>query len=131
MVEIVRALYVPHGALIVQRSDRERYGGLWNLPGGKVNAGETLDTALRREVLEETGLSVLSFSLFRRTKTYDPREGRVGTTYFSVHTAGTVALNGESSAFAFVTPDTLEAYRFAFGHGWVLREYFDRFSAEP
>ena len=32
--------------------------GLWGLPGGAVNAGESVESAVTREVLEETGLRV-------------------------------------------------------------------------
>lgn len=41
--------------LVVKKS----YGGLkgkWSLPAGFVNEGETIDQAVRREVLEETGI---------------------------------------------------------------------------
>lgn len=43
------------GALLLQqRAD----GGQWGLPGGSVEVGESVDAAVRREVLEETGLRV-------------------------------------------------------------------------
>ena len=43
--------------LLVQRS-KDPGRGLWAVPGGKVELGETLREAARREVAEETGLTV-------------------------------------------------------------------------
>jgi 8-oxo-dGTP diphosphatase len=43
--------------------------GYWSLPGGLVEAGETLEAAVKREILEETGLRVTPtkiFELFER-----------------------------------------------------------------
>lgn len=43
--------------LLIKRG-REPALGRWSLPGGLVDVGETLTDALRREILEETGLAV-------------------------------------------------------------------------
>ncbi len=42
---------------MVQRA-KDPGRGLWSLPGGRVEKGELLATALRREVREETGVDV-------------------------------------------------------------------------
>jgi 8-oxo-dGTP diphosphatase len=47
------------GHLLVVRRANPPGQGLWSLPGGRVRAGEALDAACAREVLEETGLHVL------------------------------------------------------------------------
>jgi len=37
------------------------YKGLWDLPGGKIEFGETPEEALKRELLEEAALSINQF----------------------------------------------------------------------
>lgn len=45
--------------LLLKRSEREDIGvGTWENAGGAVEAGESLEEGLRREIREETGLSV-------------------------------------------------------------------------
>jgi len=50
-----------HGrVLISQRPEGKPYAGLWEFPGGKVEPGEAIETALRRELREELGIEVTS-----------------------------------------------------------------------
>src|SRR5580693_3899150 len=54
--------------LLVERG-REPLKGYWSLPGGLVETGEKLETAIVREVFEETGLRVrpsTRFEIFER-----------------------------------------------------------------
>jgi 8-oxo-dGTP diphosphatase len=46
------------GRLLLIRRGREPSRGLWSIPGGRVEAGESGPEAVHREVLEETGLHV-------------------------------------------------------------------------
>lgn len=45
--------------LIIERKDENpMWDHKWEFPGGKVNSGETHDQAVKREILEETGLTI-------------------------------------------------------------------------
>jgi len=44
--------------LIARRSNEAHQGGLWEFPGGKVEAQETVSAAMARELHEELGITI-------------------------------------------------------------------------
>ena len=55
----VGVLIRPDGAfLLTSRPAGKVYEGYWELPGGKLEAGETVELALRRELMEEIGITI-------------------------------------------------------------------------
>ena len=46
------------GRLLLIRRGHAPHEGLWSVPGGRVETGESLEAAVEREVFEETGLRV-------------------------------------------------------------------------
>ncbi len=70
------------GAVILRRDrvvlierGRQPQQGRWSLPGGLVEVGERLQQAVRREVLEETGLTVQPVGLVEVFERIVPEAG--------------------------------------------------------
>ena len=60
LVPVVAAALLRGGdrVLLQQRRFGAMHGGLWEFPGGKVEAGESLESALVREIREEIGVEL-------------------------------------------------------------------------
>ena len=51
--------------LAARRSETMAWAGFWEFPGGKVEPGETLAEALKRELHEELSIAIDAFSLWK------------------------------------------------------------------
>jgi len=57
-VPAVAAIILRDRQILMIRRGSEPGKGLWSIPGGCIELGESIQDALRREVLEETGVSI-------------------------------------------------------------------------
>ncbi|HXG32449.1 MAG TPA: NUDIX hydrolase [Bryobacteraceae bacterium] len=73
----VGALIFNRGRILLVERARPPLKGSWSLPGGVLEAGETLKEGIRREVREETGLEVEPLGIFEVFERILPdRQGR-------------------------------------------------------
>src|SRR5476649_734216 len=72
---VAAALYDSQGrVLIAERPPGKHLAGRWEFPGGKIDAGETEETALKRELAEELGIAMRrARPLLRLAHDYDDR----------------------------------------------------------
>lgn len=65
-VQVAAGLIVRAGRYLIARRRRDAHlGGLWEFPGGKREAGESLEDCLRRELREELGIEITEPVRFR------------------------------------------------------------------
>lgn len=116
---------LPDGRIVlVQRQDN----GLWSLPGGMVDWGEDIATAVRRELAEETGLELVKIRRLVGVYSAPDRDPRIHSICILVE----AEVNGrmkiqdtlevkEVKAFP---PSSLPPGKLAHDHTQQLQDYF-------
>jgi 8-oxo-dGTP diphosphatase len=118
----VDAVVVKNKKILLIKRKREPYRGHYALPGGFVEYGETVEAALRREVLEETGLVVKIQSLVGvySNPHRDPRGHVVSVVFAAGIIAGTLAAGSDARDAILWNIDELPPL--AFDHAQIISD---------
>ena len=123
----VGAVVFSGGRILLIERGKEPLKGWWTVPGGLVEIGERLEAAVRREILEETGLRVKPLAvaaLFQRIM--PDLEGRIEYHYVIVDflcelESGTVRAASDVAAAGWFTLEESRALKMAPGTPGVLK----------
>ena len=69
-IEVVAAVIYKDGAYFATQRGYGEFEGMWEFPGGKIEPGESRESALRREIQEELGIDI-TIDKFLCTTDYD------------------------------------------------------------
>jgi 8-oxo-dGTP diphosphatase len=122
----VDAVIVKKNKILLIKRGKEPYRGHYALPGGFVEYGETVEAALQREVLEETGLVVKIKSLVGvySDPHRDPR-GQVVSVAFAANIVGGKLAAGSDAAVVALW-DLAELPPLAFDHAQIINDSLAR-----
>jgi 8-oxo-dGTP diphosphatase len=132
----VSAAIIRDGHVLIVRRARGPALGVYTLPGGVVETGESLAEALRREILEETGLTVEPIALAGHREIISRNaEGRVERHFVvlcfaSRWIAGEPVLNEELSDARWLRPSALSDLQTSEGLAEIVAAAFERMERE-
>jgi len=110
VITVVGLVHVEAGRLLVVRSRNKK---AFYLPGGKIEPGESLEEAVRREVREELGIEISAPARLKRyvAPAYGEGEGAmVDMTCFTAELLGTPVPTAEIAELTYVTRDEYRAH---------------------
>jgi nucleoside triphosphatase len=106
-------IFNPNGKLLLVKT--YKWKGKYTIPGGHVELGEKLTEALKREILEETGLELISaeflcYQEFIFDESFHEKRHFLFFDFICQVKEGEVQLNDEAQEYIWVEPE--EAYSF-------------------
>ena len=113
----------PDGRILLIRRKNEPFKGAFALPGGFVDLGETVEAGCRREVREETGLSVGDLTLVGvySEPGRDPRGHTVSVVFLARLPSAKTPMAGDDAEAAEWVADW-RSQQLAFNHAQILED---------
>jgi mutator protein MutT len=111
-IDVVAAIIRRNGKILITKRLKDAHlGGLWEFPGGKVEAGESFEAALQREIEEELGVQIVVGGEFFTTEHDYPNKS------VRLHFFGCTLVEGQPqslgvSDFQWVDPQELPNFEF-------------------
>ena len=109
--------------VLIERK-KDPYKGSWALPGGFVEYGETVESAVLREVKEETGLEVQIITMVGvySDPDRDPRGHTVTICYLTKRIGGTLKADTDASKVKCFNNEEISNLNLAFDHNIILKD---------
>jgi len=114
--------------LLLQRPKDDFMGGIYELPSGKVEEGESLDVALHREVTEETGLNISKIIQYLGLFDYESKSGKKTRQFnFVVSVIELLEINlTEHDNYSWVRKEELSNYKVTGSVKEILGMYWNK-----
>lgn len=112
---VAAAALTKNGKLfIAQRPANKRPPLVWEFPGGKLEAGETLPQALKRELQEELHIETdIGNFIAQTTHNYDFATVEVNLFHATMCNPNAIIIDTEHAQTAWIYPNELDNYKFA------------------
>ncbi len=110
-IQIADIVIVRDGKVLLVQQRKESAYGLWSYPGGRVETGEGIEDALKREVHEELGVELVWYKSLKQYST-QPHTATLELNTFVGDFQGQIKLNdGELMQFGWFDLESLESMR--------------------
>src|SRR3990172_7705955 len=112
------------GRLVLIRRKYPPFEAMWALPGGFVEIGESIETAIRREVKEECGIDIELVGIHGvySAPGRDPRGHTVSVVFAAFYVGGELTGSDDADSARLFSREELAEMDFAFDHKEILHD---------
>lgn len=111
--------------IVLVKRNKQPFKGLWAIPGGHVDYGETVENATIREAEEETGLKIRLKEILGVYSRPDrnPEKHTMATVFVAEVVGGELKSGSDAADAKWIPIDEINFDNLAFDHSQILRDY--------